>query len=96
MTTVLSLAEREEISRGLALNASSRTIAAPLERAPQTVSRNLGRHGGPAKYRAAVAKERARDNAHRPKSCRLQSNWALRDPVADKLAADLSPQLIFG
>ncbi|WP_329347299.1 IS30 family transposase [Streptomyces sp. NBC_01261] len=94
--TVLSLAEREEISRGLARNESFRTIAVRLERAPSTVSREVGRHGGQAKYRAAVADERAWDSARRPKSCLLQRNWALRDMVADKLAADWSPQQIWG
>jgi IS30 family transposase len=94
--SVLSLAEREEISRGLARNESFRTIAVRLGRAPSTVSREVGRHGGRAKYRAAVADERAWDNARRPKPCLLQRNWALRDMVADKLAADWSPQQISG
>lgn len=93
---VLSLAEREEISRGLARNESFRTIAVRLGRAPSTVSREVGRHGGRVKYRAAVADERAWDNARRPKSCLLQRNWTLRDMVADKLAADWSPQQISG
>lgn len=43
---VLSLSDREEISRGLARNASMRTIAARIGRAPSTVSREIGRHGG--------------------------------------------------
>ena len=43
---VLSLAEREEISRGLAADASIRSIAKSLGRAPSTVSREVRRHGG--------------------------------------------------
>src|SRR5208282_5829071 len=43
---VLSLAEREEISRGLAADTSIRSIAKSLGRAPSTVSREVRRHGG--------------------------------------------------
>ena len=44
----LSLAEREEISRGLAGGESLRSIARRLGRAPSTVSREVAAHGGPA------------------------------------------------
>ncbi|MET7518303.1 helix-turn-helix domain-containing protein [Streptomyces sp. NPDC005480] len=63
---VLSLAEREEISRGLARDESFRTIAARLGRSPSTVSREVGRHGGRGKYRATDADERAWESARRP------------------------------
>lgn len=92
----LSLAEREEISRGLARNESLRTIAARLGRAPSTIGREVSRHGGRKKYRATDADQRAWDNTRRPKSCLLQQNPRLRDVVADKLAADWSPQQISG
>ncbi|MGY3064450.1 IS30 family transposase [Streptomyces sp. TE3672] len=65
---VLSLAEREEISRGLAAGDSFRAIAGRLGRAPSTVSREVGRHGGRERYRAARADEGAWSNARRPKS----------------------------
>lgn len=42
----LTLAEREEISRGLACDLSLRAIAARLGRSPSTISRKLGRMGG--------------------------------------------------
>jgi len=48
----LSLAEREEISRGLATGESLRSIAASLSRAPSTVSREVSRNGGRRRYRA--------------------------------------------
>ena len=51
----LSLAEREEISRGLAAGLSLRTIAHELGRAPSTVSREVSANGGRAGYRALVA-----------------------------------------
>ncbi len=48
----LSLAEREEISRGLAVKMSLRAIALKLGRA-LAISREVARHGGKHKYRAA-------------------------------------------
>jgi len=42
----LTLAEREEISRGMAAARSIRQIAATLGRAPSTVSREITRCGG--------------------------------------------------
>src|SRR4051794_11356538 len=49
----LGLAEREEISRGLAAGLSLRAIAAGLGRAPSTISREVAAHGGRDGYRAA-------------------------------------------
>jgi len=43
---VLTLAEREDISRGIASGCSVRGIAQHLSRAPSTVSREVARHGG--------------------------------------------------
>ena len=42
----LSLAEREEISRGVVAGHSLRSIAASLRRAPSTISREINRNGG--------------------------------------------------
>ena len=42
----LTLAEREEISRGLVADHSIRTIAKALNRAPSTISREIKRNGG--------------------------------------------------
>src|SRR3954469_18476483 len=46
---VLALAEREDISRGIASGCSLRTIAQQVRRAPSTVSREVARHGGRAR-----------------------------------------------
>lgn len=42
----LSLAEREEISRGLRIGSSLRSIARSLKRAPSMISREVARNGG--------------------------------------------------
>lgn len=92
----LSTAEREEISRGIAQGDSMRLIAARLRRSPSTVSREIGRHGGRSRYRAARADARAWTNAQRPKRCLLSTHLELRDVVAHKLADDWSPEQISG
>lgn len=51
----LTLAEREESSRGMAADSSVRQIAAKIGRAPLTVSREIRRHGVAHTYRASVA-----------------------------------------
>ncbi len=92
----LTLTEREEVSRGLAIGRSFRQIAGRLGRAPSTVSREVRRHGGRTCYRASTAEARAWDRARRPKPCRLATSPSLRAIVAEKLAADWSPQQISG
>ena len=92
----LALAEREEISRGLASGGSMRAIAARLGRAASTVSREVERNGGREGYRAAMAEERAWRGARRPKRCLLCVNDRLRDLVAEKLKEDWSPEQISG
>ena len=95
-TRVLSLAEREEISRGVAGGHSVRQIAGQLGRAPSTVCRELGRHGGRARYRAATADAAAWQLARRPKVCKLAAVPRLRILVAEKLRQDWSPEQIAG
>lgn len=93
---VLSLAEREEISRGMAAGKSMRTIAASLGRAPSTVSRELGRNEGRQDYRASQADQAAWDRARRPKPCKLILHRALTRQVASKLQQQWSPQQVAG
>jgi IS30 family transposase len=93
---VLSLSEREEISRGAAVGASLRSIASKLGRAASTVSRELRRNGGYRQYRAAAADKRAWDRALRPKACKLASHGRLRQLVATRLERNWSPQQIAG
>lgn len=93
---VLSLAEREEISRGLAEGLSLRTIARRSRRATSTISREIARHGGRNRYRAIRADDRAWQRARRPKPCKLSRSPRLRDLVAAKLAQEWSPEQISG
>ena len=92
----LTLAEREEISRGIVAGRSIRSIAADLGRAPSTVSRELQRNGGQRRYRANKADQAAWDRAHRPKSCKLVQNRALARIVAEKLQLQWAPRQISG
>ena len=92
----LTLAEREEISRGIVLGNSLRSIAVSLGRAPSTISRELKRNGGQQGYRASQADQAAWDRAHRPKTCKLVENRALARIVARKLQMEWSPEQIAG
>jgi len=92
----LTLAEREDISRGIATGCSMRAIAQGLSRACSTVSREVARHGGRAQYRANEADQQAWESTLRPKLCLLAMHDQLRKIVASKLILDWSPQQISG
>ena len=93
---VLSLLEREEISRGIAAGSTIRSIAKGLQRAPSTVSQEICRHGGRRRYRAAEADIAAWEAARRPKRCLLSRNLRLQRIVASKLKEEWAPQQIAG
>jgi IS30 family transposase len=93
---VLSSADREEISRGLAAGVSLRAIARALGRAPSTISREVRRRGGRRRYRAADADRRAWAAARRPKACRLAGRPRLCRVIAEKLLARWAPEQIAG
>jgi len=92
----LTLAEREEISRGIASGSSIRGIAKGLQRAVSTVSREVARHGGRPPYRASEADHQAWESALRRKTCLLATHEQLRTIVAGKLILDWSPEQISG
>jgi IS30 family transposase len=92
----LSLAEREEISRGIVAGFSMRAIGSQLGRSPSTISREVERNGGFGKYRAAQADQNAWDRALRPKACKLVLNRDLTKVVGLKLKRKWSPQQIAG
>jgi len=92
----LTANDREEISRGLAVGDSIRSIAIGIGRAASTISREVSRNGGRDRYRAGNADMAAWARARRPKECLLARQPRLRDAVAGKLAKDWSPQQISG
>ena len=92
----LSLAEREEISRGLVAGDSCRQIARRLRRAPSTVSREVTRNGGRDHYRACDAERAAFARARRPKPTKLGRCPELRAVVEALLQLRWSPQQIAG
>jgi IS30 family transposase len=92
----LSLAEREEISRGIVAGQSIREIARALDRAPSTISREITRNGGLLKYRASAADKNAWARAERPKPCKLADKPELCQIIEVKLKRKWSPQQISG
>jgi transposase, IS30 family len=90
----LSLAEREELSRGLVAGDSLRTIASRLGRAPSTVSREVAWSGSRSFYRGWRADEEAMERARRPKPAKLAVNSRLCREVERGLRAYWSPQQI--
>lgn len=92
----LTLAEREEISRGIVANLSIRAMAFELGRAPSTISREVNRNGGYDSYRATQADQNAWDQTRRPKRCKLAGNRKLCRIVDAKLRSNWSPEQIAG
>ena len=90
----LSLAEREEISRGLMAGDSCTLIAQGIGRRPSTVSREVAANGGRRHYRAHRADQTALRRMRRPKTAKLASNRPLRREVEARLAKLWSPQQI--
>lgn len=92
----LTLAEREVISRGLAMELSMRTIATQLGRAASTVSREIKRNASYADYRAVAAEKAAWQRALRPKVCKLSGRLNLIRLITQKLQRQWSPEQITG
>jgi len=92
----LTLAEREETSRGLAEGQSIRSAALRLVRASSTVSREIKRNGGSSDYQATEADDAAWDRALRPKPCKLVENRNVARVVTDKLRLLWSPEQVAG
>jgi transposase, IS30 family len=90
----LSLAEREEISRGLVGGESLRGIAARLARAPSTISREVRGNGGRERYRAHRGERRRDRLARRPRTPKLARARRLRAQVEAWLERRWSPQQI--
>ena len=92
----LTLAEREEISRGIARGESVRAIGRTVGRSHTTVSREINRCGGRGRYRAHAAERAAWRRARRPRATKLERCGELRELVIERLGQDHSPQQIAG
>lgn len=92
----LTLEDREEISRGLAAEQSIRSISRLLGRHASTISREIKKNGGLARYRASIAEKKSWKRGKRPKQCLFARNVKLKNLVACKLAKNWSPEQISG
>src|ERR1700694_1121175 len=90
----LSVAEREEISRGIARGESARAIGRTLGRSHTTISREIDRCGGRRSYRAHAAERAACRRARRLRATKLELCPVLRELVMERLGQDHSPQQI--
>ena len=93
---MLTLADREEISRCLAAHMQQKDIAATICRNPSVVSREIARHGGRRAYRAHRADTGARKSRRRPKRRKIDAGPRLKERVACDLRRARSPQQISG
>jgi transposase, IS30 family len=89
----LTIRERERILLGIGRGESLSAIARALARPPSTVTREVKANGGPERYSAWHAHERARQQARRPKPCKLGRGRLLRE-VSRRLEQLWSPQEI--
>ena len=96
MRKMLMLADREEISRGLAESLEYKEIGLRLGRDSSVISREVARHGGRARYRAAAAHEAACAGRERPKLFAVERSPRLRAVVCQQLRAGWSPASIAG
>jgi IS30 family transposase len=92
----LSFEDREEVSRGLALEESFAQIARRLSRPTSTISREVNRNGGRQGYRAARADRATCERARRLKPTKLDQHQALRVFVENGLETNWSPEQICG
>jgi IS30 family transposase len=91
----LSLEDRCEIARLQAEGRSVRQIAATLDRAPSTITRELKRNrGSQVGYKPSYANQQAR--ARRWSGSRLEREAGLRQAVIERLAAGWSPEQVSG
>jgi IS30 family transposase len=93
---MLTLIDREEISRGLAEGLEYKEISRLISRNPSVVSRDVARHGGRAQYRAVTADESAQAGRQRPKAYAVDRSPRLQTVVKQLLKGGWSPASIAG
>jgi transposase, IS30 family len=98
----ITLQEREEISRGLALKESGVVIGKRLGRDPSVINREISRHGGRQKYRATEAEQQAKRRPHSAATNKLNNPLllaevrALLETGASPMQIDVALQLAHG
>jgi IS30 family transposase len=92
----LTLGDREEISRYLAMCLTNKEIAAQIERDQSVVCREIARNGGREKYRAHRAQSRAEQERCRPKERKMNADQVVRSRVISGLRIGLSPDQVAG
>jgi IS30 family transposase len=90
------LADKEEISRGLAIGLQQKDIAVSIGRSESVVSREISRHGGRVKYRAHLAHEEAEQSRERPKERKIDAEPRLRERVISDMRKNWSPEQVAG
>ena len=90
----IDIEERIEIARLQAEGRSIRQIAAIVDRAPSTVSRELKRNGSKAGYKPVYAQQQTR--ARRWSGSRLERDAGLRERVLLCLSWGWSPEQVSG
>nr|WP_260195553.1 IS30 family transposase [Actinophytocola gossypii] len=93
---MLTLADREEISRGLAESLEFKDIAVRIGRDASVVSREVARHGGRGRYRAVEAERAAGAARSRPKPMAVARCPRLLARVIEWLRRGWSPASIAG
>ena len=96
MRNMLTLTDREEISRGLAEGLEYQQIALLIGRNPSVVSRDVARHGGRAQYRAVTADQAATAGRQRPKAYAVDRSPRLQAVVTELLRGGWSPASVAG
>ena len=97
---MLTLADREEISRCLAAHMQQKDIAAAIGRNPSVVSREIARHGGRRAYRAHRADTGAGKVAETPEmpedrcGSAAEGTCGLRFAQSPVAAADLGQAVL--
>jgi transposase, IS30 family len=93
---MLMLVDREEISRGLAESLEYKEIGLRIGRDASVISREVARHGGRERYRAAGADRVACAARERPKLFAVERSHRLRAVVCAQLRDGWSPASIAG
>ena len=92
----LTLENREEILRGLAMGLANREIAENTVRDKSVICREIARNGGREHYRAHRAQSRAEEERCRPKARKMDADPVLRRRVVSGLRGGLSPDQVAG